>query len=202
MVIAGAGNLGLHTLDQLIDDGFTGEIVFYSNKPNTASATLKPYRIIGIEEELKRYFNALSPDFVIAVGQTRIRKKMFEWLLKLGGKPRTIVSEKHSFVSVFSVLGEACIVQPFCAISHHVTIGNNCVLHAATLVGHDVTIDDHVVVGSNVNILKAVHIGSCTTISPNVLIHPNITIGRNVYIGPGIEIKTNIADNATIVASC
>jgi acetyltransferase-like isoleucine patch superfamily enzyme len=199
MLIVGAGNLGLHTLDQLLSEQFTNEIVFFDEKPEKTSHIITQYKIITNEGSLIDYFGTNSTDFVIAVGHARIRKKLYDKMIQIGGNPVSVISHKHCFISNFAKIGKGCIIQPGCALSHNILMGNSCVLHAASLVGHDVVFGNHVVVGSNVNILKGVAIGDCTTISPNVVINSNLVIGENVYIGVGQIIEHNVPTNSTIV---
>lgn len=202
MVIVGAGNLGLHTLDQLLSEKLTEEIVFFDEKPEKVTSIISKYEILSSESSLIDYFATKSPEFVVAVGHARVRKKLYDKMLQIGGKPASVISYKHCFISNFAKIGQGCIIQPCCALSHNIDIGNSCVIHAASLVGHDVVLGNHVVIGSNVNILKGVEIGDCTTIGPNVIIHNNVIIGENVFIASGVEIKSNIEDNSTIVKDC
>ena len=198
MLIAGAGNLGLHTLDQLLSEGYEKEIVFFDEKGKLPALIDGKYRVIGRFEELPAYFKQNGPEFITTVGQSRIREKLHQKLLEYGGSPVNVISSKACFISQFSDYGTASIIQPGCAVSHNVRFGKGCVLHAATLIGHDIIFGDFVTIGSNVNILKGVNIGNYSTISPNVLVYQNIRIGHHCYIAPGVVVTADVEDYSTL----
>jgi sugar O-acyltransferase (sialic acid O-acetyltransferase NeuD family) len=197
MLIACAGNLGLHTLDQLLADHYQNKIVFFDEKGSLPTMIDGKYPVIGTISELKNYFQHDNNEFIVTLGQPRMRERLSKRIMDAGGALSTIVSKRIIFISAFSSICPGTIIQPGCAISHNVSIGISCVLHASTLVGHDVEIDNYVTIGSMVNILKGVKIGRYTSISPNVLIYQNITIGENAYIAPGVIVREDIRDNET-----
>jgi sugar O-acyltransferase (sialic acid O-acetyltransferase NeuD family) len=198
MLIAGAGNLGLHTLDQLLADEYKDEIVFFDEKNDLPEFLQGKYRLITTIEAAMDFFNQGQAKFVCAVGQPRIRERLSQRLKEAGGQLTSVVSKNLVFHSAFFSIGEGAILQPGCAISHNVTMGRSCLIHASSLIGHDVVIADYVTIGSMVNILKGVTIGEGSTISPNVLIYQNVNIGSRAYIAPGVIVTTNVADNQTL----
>lgn len=194
MIIVGAGNLGKHILDQLLQDKYTDEILFFDEQISDDFI----YGTFRIIHDWKTFDELIKMDqkFIIAIGNSRKREKMF---LKIKtGNYRSVISTHVNFISTFCTIDTGAIIQPGCCISHNVIVGNSVILHANTLVGHDVTIGNFATIGSNVNILKGVNIGEYSTISPNVLIYPNIKIGRNVFIAPGAIVKTDIEDYTTV----
>lgn len=198
MLIAGAGNLGLHTLDQLLADKYAKEIIFFDEKNSLPEIINGKYSVISTTPELKEYFQKGNKEFIVTIGQPRLRERLSKRIQEAGGILSTLISKKATFISAFSSIFSGSIIQPGCAVSHNVSIGHSCVLHASTLIGHGVKIEDYVTVGSMVNILKGVEIGRYTTISPSVLIYQNIKIGQNVYIAPGATVRKDVKDNETI----
>jgi sugar O-acyltransferase (sialic acid O-acetyltransferase NeuD family) len=198
MLIAGAGNLGLHTLDQLLADQYAKEIVFFDEKGILPEVINGKYAVIATIHELEEYFQRGNNEFIVTLGQPRLRERLTKRIVDAGGKLSAVVSNRAAFISAFSSLSPGTIIQPGCAISHNVSVGRSCILHASTLIGHDVIIEDYVTIGSMVNILKSVKIGRFTTVSPGVLIYQNINIGRNAYIGAGVVVTRDVKDNETL----
>ncbi|HPD25068.1 MAG TPA: acetyltransferase [Bacteroidales bacterium] len=196
MIIIGAGNLGKHVIDQLEQDDYQRELIFFDE--NFSKKTIyNKYQVISKWEELFKYLREIDKEYFIAIGNPRIRKKIH---LKISeGKYTSILSKHVGIISKYSTIGEGTLIQPACCISHNVTIGISSLIHASTLIGHNVNISNYVTIGSNVNILKNVKIGEFTTISPNTLIYPDVKIGNNVYIGPGVIVKNDIRDYETII---
>lgn len=197
MIIIGAGNLGKHIIDQLIQDDYKNEIIFFDE--NIKSDTLyNKYKVIHEWDQLNNLLSETEHKVFVAIGNPRLREKFYKKLDTC--KHAILISSNTGIVSTYSTIDKGSLVQPNCCISHNVQIGKFCLLHANTLVGHDVTIDDFVSIGSNVNILKGVKIGKYSIVSPNSLIHANVTIGKNVFIEPGAVVKSDVKDFETICA--
>jgi acetyltransferase EpsM len=196
MIIVGAGNLGKHIIDQLEQDNYQGELIFFDENLRTKTIYNK-YQVISEWEELITYLREINKEYFIAIGNPRIRKKIHMKISE--GKYTSLLSKHAGIISKYSTIGEGSLIQPACCISHNVNIGVSCLIHASTLIGHDVNISNYVTIGSNVNILKNVKIGEFTTISPNTLIYPDVKIGNNVYVGPGVIVKNDIRDYETIL---
>jgi NDP-sugar pyrophosphorylase family protein len=198
MLIAGAGNLGLHTLDQLLVDQYDKEIVFFDEKGILPKLIEGKYAILSSIDKLNEYFQKGNKEFIVTLGQPRLRERLTKRILDAGGELATIILRQGTFISNFSTFGPGTIIQFGCGISHNVKIGASNIIHASTLIGHDVIINDFVTIGSNVNILKGVEIGKYSIISPNCLIMNNVKLGRNVFIEPGVVVKNDVADDMTI----
>lgn len=195
MLIIGAGNLGKHVIDQLIQDGYPHKIVFFDEN-NSQDKIYNQFHVISSWDDFYSYLKETNNCYFIAVGNPRIRKKIYSKIK--AGNYTSLISKYAGIVSGYSTFGEGSMIQPGCCISHNVKTGISCLIHAGTLIGHDVVINDFVSIGSNVNILKDVYIDSFSIISPNVLIYPNVRIGKNVFIGPGVIIKEDVPDFETI----
>lgn len=195
MIIIGAGNLGKHIIDQLEQDNYQGEIIFFDEK-HYANMIYNKYSILHSWDDFYNKLETTDNEFFIALGNPRIREKVLNKVNK--GKYTTLISKHAGIVSKYSSFGNGCLVQPECCISHNVEMGTSCLLHANTLIGHDVKINDFVTIGSNVNILKDVEIGSYTVISPNSLIYPDVKIGKHVFVEPGAVVKESVEDYQTV----
>lgn len=121
-------------------------------------------------------------------------------------------------------IGKCSIIHPNCVIYDNVSIGNDCVLHAGTIIGADgfgfvrdgangyvrfpqigtVVIEDNVEIGANTCIdrgaLGETRIGEGTKIDNLVQIAHNVQIGRRVIIAAqtGISGSTIIEDDCVI----
>lgn len=195
MIIVGAGNLGKHIVDQLFQDGYGKEIIFFDEN-FTQNQLYDKFRVIHNWYELENLLNEVDNAYFIAIGHPRKRSQMFEKMNV--GNYASIISKHAGIISEYSEIGEGSLIQPSCCISHNVRIGKSNIIHAATLIGHDVVINDFVTIGSNVNILKGVEIGKYSIIGPNCLIMDNVKIGKNVFIEPGVVVRKDVPDNGTM----
>ena len=200
MIIVGAGNLGIHMLDVFIENEFQEEIVFFDDKTSIQKVFNK-YPVISNIGEVSRYFKQ-DNNFIVAIGNTRLRKKQTDLFESLGGKLSSLVSNR-TILSNFCNLenAEGFFSQAGSYVSHNVTIGKSCMLHFGAVVGHDVVLSDYVSVSANSTIVGPSSIGDHCFIGPNSVIHKNIKIGKNVIIGSGAVVNRNLNDYETITVS-
>ena len=88
MVIIGAGNLGKHIADQLIDEKYNEEIIFYDDHANPATPIFNRFKIINTENLLEDYFKNKNASFIAAAGHPRIRARLVAKAESLGGKSK------------------------------------------------------------------------------------------------------------------
>ena len=194
MLIVGSGNLGIHVLDQLLQDSYKDEIIFYDDSTLKKLIYYK-YKVISTLPEVVELFKK-NNTFIVAVGHPRIRYKLTEKFEKSGGKTFSLI---HSsvFVSEFVTLKNEIIAQPHAVIAHDAVIGRSCILHAGSVIGHGVILGDYASIAPNVTIVGPTKIGNYVSIGANSVILSNLKIGNNVIIGAGSLVKKDLEDNAT-----
>ena len=198
MIIAGAGNLGKHILDQLIHENYAEEIIFFDDSAAIGTSVYNKYPIIKNTAALTAYFNTSGNKFIVAVGHPRIREKVTKRILNLGGALTKILSAQ-ALISTNAEIGVGSVIQPGCCVSHNTRIGVSSIIHAHTLIGHDVSIGDYFTCGSNANILSPTTIGHFCTIGANTLFWPGNTLGDYVFVGAGAIVSQSLKDYETFV---
>ncbi len=194
MLIVGAGNLGIHILDQLLQDAYTKDIYFFDDN-STQLKIYDNYPILKSEIEIKKLFKEQAC-FIVAVGHPRLRSKLTKRFEQLGGQVCSLI-HPSAFISKFSSLKNEIVVQPHAVISHDVTIGRSCILHTGSVIGHGVRLGDYVSIAPNVTIVGPTQIGDYVSIGSNSVILPHIKIGNKVFIEAGSVVKEDISDNNT-----
>lgn len=192
MIIIGAGSAGKETSGILMQDS-SEDIVFFDQNYKGDKIWNK-FSVICDIEILKDYLIS-NPDFCIAIGNPRKRRKLFEMLLSIGGNPRNIVS--NSVFSICSINETASIIQPGVSISYDVRIGNSCMIHANTTIGHKVNIGDFVNISPLCSVIGPCKIGNESYIGAHSVIMPGISIGHNAFIPVGSVVKRNVLDFET-----
>lgn len=192
MIIVGAGSAGIETVG--IFRLFSNEkIVFFDNKKEEKFILNVP--VISSENELKKEI-IKDPRFCVSIGNPRIRKKMFDYLLSIGGKPTNIIS--HDSYNLSSIPDDGgIIIQPGVRISYDLKIGLSTFIHANAVIGHKVFIGDFVNISPLCGIIGPSSIGDFSYIGTGTIIYPGITIGKHVYIAPGSVVKRNLSDYET-----
>jgi len=196
MIIIGAGAAGMETLGVLMSINYKADILFFDEDKSKPDYIRDSYRVIKNESLLKTHLQ-YNPCFVVAIGNPRIREKMMNRIINLGGIPTNIVGNKNINLSEISENGS--IIQPGVVISTNVIIGRACMIHANTVIGHSVKIGDFVSISPLVSVVGPCTIGNHTFIGAGSIILPKIIIGQHVVIGAGSKVDRNIEDFETFL---
>lgn len=80
-------------------------------------------------------------------------------------------------------------------------LGRFVLMHAFSVVGHDVTIGDFTTIGSFVFIGGGAQVGSHVTIFPHASILPGVKIGRGARIGAGSVVVRDVPEGVTVMGN-
>ncbi|MDF3822164.1 acetyltransferase [Leptospira sp. 96542] len=85
-----------------------------------------------------------------------------------------------------------------CSISSNVKLGDDLLIQAMAIVGHDVEIGDGVTISSHAFIGGGAKLGRFSTIHPHAVVLPNVKIGEGAIIGAGSVVIKNVPDYTTV----
>ncbi|HOY31906.1 MAG TPA: acetyltransferase [Bacteroidales bacterium] len=192
MIIAGAGSAGRETLGILVKYlNYPGEVVFYDDNKNIPPVINGEYKVIKDEESLKRHVKK-DPSFCVAIGNPRLRERVFKKFVQMGAEAVNVISSNVFCLS--QIENNGTIIQPGAVLSFDVKIGKSCMIHAHCTIGHKVEIGDFVNTGPLVSIIGPAQIGDFCYIGAGAVILPNIEIGKHVIISAGSIVKRNVQD--------
>lgn len=171
LVIIGAGGHGKVISDIALKNGYT-DIVFVDDG---ATGERLGYPIIGTSNLIKP-LNDGKTDFVIAVGDNGVRKKIAQrndvnWVTLIHPSAQIGLDVK---------IGEGTVVMANAVINSSATIGKHCIINSGAIVEHDNIIGDYV------------------HISPRAALGGTVTVGNDTWIGIG----ATIVNNLSICAGC
>lgn len=183
IVIVGAGGHGKVVADIALKNGYK-DIYFVDDN---AVGECFVYPIIGTSEILER-LNDGKTDFVIAVGNNEIRKKIAEshdvnWVTLIHPSAQIGANAK---------IGIGTVVMAGAVINACASIGNHCIINTCAVVEHDNVVDDYVHISPNVALGGTVHIGKCTHIGIGATVINNINICGDCRIGAGAVVVKDI----------
>lgn len=195
MILVGAGGHALEIFDELkthypeiLKDGL------FCYDQDLAKIEFKDeFRVLHTQEQLKGVFSK-SFQFSLGVGSSRIRKKVFEELVSLGGVFYPVQSKTSNISD--SAKGEFdAMSQAF--IGPEVKIGLGSLINVKANIHHECKLGDFVEVGPGALVLGNVSIGELTQIGAGAVVLPGINIGRNCKIGAGSVVTKDIPDGVT-----
>ncbi len=126
---------------------------------------------------------------IIAVGDNKIRKKIFDQTkkLKLNIEWISMISKK-AIISNDVKIGKGSLVMPGCIINNGSVIKDHCIINTGSIIEHDNFFDNfsscgpRVVTGGNVQVNKNSYIGIGSVVKEKIKIYENVIIGGNSFV--------------------
>lgn len=151
-------------------------------------------------EEIEEKYKKSDLEVAIAVGEPRIREKLYNKVIYSGMKAATLV-HPGVYIDSTTSLGEGVIICEGCTITCNVVIGNNTYIQAHSVIGHDIKVGNHSVIGSNCQI------GGADTIGDRVFMgflsgtSDHISIGNDVIISAGAIVFRDLPEKVIAIGN-
>lgn len=192
LVIIGASGHGKVIADIGEKNGYT-EILFLDD--NEAITNCGGYSVVGTSSDAIRYSGS---DFIIGIGNAKIRKRLQEELIAKGLHIVTLVHPK-SVVAPDVSLGAGTVIMAGAIINPGSIVGNGCIINTGATVDHDNVIEDYVHVSVGSHLAGTVSIGTNTWIGAGAIVSNNVSICENCMIGAGAVVVSDITESDTYI---
>ena len=192
LVIVGASGHGKVIADIAEKVGYT-DIVFLDDNPKVESCG--NYKVVGGCKSAQSYKNA---DFIVAIGNSKIRRKIQSELIEMG---LNIVSLVHPSAVIASnvKIGVGTVVMAGAVINPCSVIGQGAIINTCASVDHDCRIGDYVHVSVGAHVAGMVIIGDNTWVGAGATVSNNIEITNECMIGAGAVVIADITEHGTYV---
>ena len=190
LIIIGAGGHGKVIADIAIKNGYT-DIQFVDD---SAVGNCMGFPIVGTSLDIES-FNDGKTDFVIAIGNNKIRKNFAEkynvnW-----------VSLVHSSAQISEgvTIGKGTVVMACTAINAGARVGDHCIINTGAVVEHDNIIENYVHISPKVALGGTVRVGEQTHVGIGAVVSNDISICEECVIGAGAVVVKNIEKAGTYI---
>lgn len=191
VIIIGAGGHGEVIADIVISSG--DKVVGFLDDVKEKGTTILGIPVLGT---IKDYTNYSNCEFVIAIGDPGVRKKLSE---ELNVRWHTAV-HPSAIVSKLGVnIGEGTVVMPNAVINPGATVGRHCIINTSSVVEHDNVLHDYVHLSPKAALAGNVEIGYSTHVGIGAQVIQGISIASDVIIGAGAVVTKNINEKGTYV---
>ncbi len=192
LVIIGASGHGRVIADIAEKNGYT-DIVFLDD--NQTVKFCSDYPVVGGCNDALVYKSA---DFVVAIGNPKIRRKI---QCELGEAGMRIVSLIHPAAVIASnvKIGEGTVVMAGAVINPNSEIGRGCIVNTCSSVDHDCVIGDFVHISIGAHVAGTVTIGDNTWIGAGATVSNDVKIVGECMVGAGAVVVKDINERGTYV---
>lgn len=178
VVIIGAGGHGKAIAD-IIEK--SGDIV-YGFLDDNLKENILTYKILGkINNCEDLYKNNTDLEFIIAIGNNRIRKEIYE---KYKLKYYTAIHPKSNISNIDTEIKEGTVIMANACVNTSAKIGKQAIINTGTIIEHDCLVKDF------------------AHISYGCIVGANTKIGENSYIGLGSIINIGKEINKNEIIEC
>lgn len=194
LVIIGASGQGKVVVDIALKLQKYDEILFLDDNENVKECMNFP--VVGKSSDAEQYID--SAEFIVAIGNAQIRKKVIEQLLHLNANITTLI---HPMATIgHNVrIGEGTVVMAGVIINPDSVIGKACVINTCSSVDHDCVVDDYVHIAVGSHLCGTVSVGDATWIGAGATVINNISICPDCIIGSGAVVIKDIKERGTYI---
>ena len=200
MLIVGAKGFAKELLEVIIQGNLGAKITFYDDVSEYLPKLLfGKSSILRNEDEAKFYLKRSDERFALGVGNPKMRHRLCEKFIALGGRLTTVISPFAKIGKYNNFIQEGNNILTNVVIESNNIIGKGCLIHVGSLISHDVVIGDFCEISPHSNLLGNVVIGKLCSIGTGSIILPKVKIGDNVTVAAGAVVTKNVMDNMTVI---
>lgn len=191
IVIIGASGHGKVVADIATLNGYD-EIFFLDD--NEETKVCGRYPVVGTSDLI----NDFCCDFFVAIGNSKVRERVFEKLLRAQKSIATLIHPKAVIGEDVSI-GEGTVIMAGAVVNPCSVIGTGCIVNTCSSVDHDNVIGDFVHISVGSHLAGTVKIGNHTWVGVGATISNNIQITGDCMIGAGAVVVKDINESGTYI---
>lgn len=171
------------------------DIVFVDD--NKSEGSFMGLELMQLNTAIERYQEI---EFVIAVGEPKTKKKIYERLLSLNCELGSVISP-DSQVSPYCKLGKGLVIKRGAIISADARIGDDTTIQSYACIGHDAIIGNHCQISTHVDIGGQTVVGDCVFVGLNAPVRELLKIGDNAIIAAGAVVLKDVDSDVTVMGN-
>lgn len=192
LAIIGAGGHGKVIADIAKKAGYT-DIVFLDDNASYQECNGCP--IVGTSAQINNY---LDRDFIVAIGNAQVRKKIHLSLAQANAQFATLIHPNATIGDAVSI-GKGSVVMAGAVINPCANIGEGCIVNTCASVDHDCALGEYVHIAVGAHVAGSVTIGAGTWIGAGATIINDIEIIGDCVIGAGAVVVHSITQTGTYI---
>jgi UDP-perosamine 4-acetyltransferase len=193
LLVLGAGGHGKVVADAARAAGWN-VLAFADTDPGRRNAKVMELPVLdGSLASVASFCRDETAQVVVAIGQNRVRKRVFEALRADGASLATVVHPSAILAPDVRV-GQGVVVFAGAIVNVGSSLGENAIVNTGARLDHDNELGAHAHVSPGVATGGEVKIGEGTHLGVGVSVRNQITIGAWSVVGVGAAVVQNLAD--------
>ena len=190
MLVIGTGGHASEIYDILSEESLNN-LYFFDIYNNRHISTLFGFSVISEEQKLQEIIKK-DPNFIIGIGNCKLRKSTCERIEILGGIPISVFSSTAQIGKFNIFFGPGCNIMSFSLVSSNVQVGRGTLINSRVNIHHNVSIGEFCEIGPAAVLLGDVKVGNNVMIGAGAIILPGLVIEDNAIVGAGAVVTKNI----------
>lgn len=157
------------------------------------------FKILKDFDQVLCLFEKTDNNFVLGIGDPKIRFKLAQKFIELGGKLNTLISPKTDIGGFNTFVGIGSVVMTGAVIENDTNIGEGCLINLNCTIAHDTQIGRYSELSPGVHVSGNCNIGEFCTLGTGCVILPKVKIGNNVVVGAGTVVIDSVAEGQIVV---
>ena len=153
-------------------------------------------RIIGKISDYVKYINGNL--FIIAIGNNKLRKKLFSELIESGAEIATLI-HPNAVISERTSVGKGSVIMAGAVVNTGCIIGDGCIVNTCSSVDHDCVVSDFTHISVGAHLAGNVRIGEESFVCAGATVINNISICEKCTIGAGAVVIKDITESGTYI---
>lgn len=135
--------------------------------------------------------------FVAAIGDNRVRKRIFEEYLKAGYEPATII-HKTAYLAARTTVGKGTVVLAGAILTPLAAVGDNCIINTSATVDHQCTVESHAHLSVGVHLAGRTHVREGVLMGIGSVSCPGVTVGEWSTVAAGAVLVSDVPSGSTV----
>lgn len=190
VIIIGASGHGKVAADCVLACG--NRVLGFLDDAPTADTVLG----VPVLGSVKDYVNYPGAEFLIAVGDNRIRMQL-EGRMQNAAWHTAI--HPAAVVSPYAGIGEGTLVLANAVVNPGAAVGRHCIVNTAAVIEHDDRVEDFVHISVGAKLAGTVTIGKAAMVGIGAAVSNNLTVCGGCIIGAGAVVVKSITEPGTYV---
>ena len=193
ILLFGGGGHCHSVIDSILSLGIYDEIGIVDK----ADCSVLGIPVVGIDDDIDKLKSAGWTDAFITVGSignTRIRRKLYEMLKNCGMNIPTII-DPAAMIARGTNISEGTYVGKSAIVNTETKVGICAIINTGSIIEHDCMIGDFSHVSSGAIVCGQVNVGRDSHVGAGAIVRQQIVIGDNSLIGAGSVVVEDIPDN-------